>query len=68
MICTGATARRRRAARELFMFGIDSTPPTRERISELLDSCGLALREQRTLGRETGTERAWGGFAVAMVE
>lgn len=50
------------------MFGIDSTPPTRERISELLDSCALALREQRTLGRETGTERAWGGFAVAMVE
>jgi O-methyltransferase involved in polyketide biosynthesis len=57
-----------RAAGEPFKFGIDSTPPTRERLSELLQSCGLTLREQRTLGRETEQERAWGGFAVARVE
>jgi len=57
-----------RAAGEPFEFGIDSTPPTRERLSELLQSCGLTLREQRTLGRETEQERAWGGFAVARVE
>jgi hypothetical protein len=49
-------------------FGVDSTPPSRERLSELLQSCGLALFEQRTLGRETETERAWGGFAIAVVE
>ena len=56
-----------RAAGEPFKFGIDSTPPTRERVSELLQSCGLTLREQRTLGRETENERAWGGFAIASV-
>ena len=42
-----------RAAGEPFKFGIDSTPPTRERLSELLQSCGLTLREQRTPGWET---------------
>lgn len=57
-----------RAAGEPLKFGIDSTPPTRERLSELLQSCGLTLREQRTLGPETEKERAWGGFAVASVE
>jgi methyltransferase (TIGR00027 family) len=57
-----------RAAGEPFKFGIDSTPPTRERLSELLQSCGLMLCEQRTLGRETEKERAWGGFAVASAE
>lgn len=57
-----------RAAGEPLKFGIDSTPPTRERLSELLQACGLAQREQRTLGRESTTERAWGGFAVAVVE
>src|SRR5262249_4929705 len=39
-----------RAAGEPLKFGIDSTPPTRERPSELLQSCGLTLRKQRTLG------------------
>jgi hypothetical protein len=37
-------------------------------LSELLRSCGLTLREQRTLGQETEKERAWGGFAVASVQ
>lgn len=53
------------AAGEPFKFGIDSTPPSRERAAELLQSCGLTLVEQRTLGTETEGKRAWGGFAVA---
>jgi len=53
---------------EQLKFGVDSTPPSRERLSELLESCGLALLEQRTLGRDTELERAWGGFAIAIVE
>jgi methyltransferase (TIGR00027 family) len=56
-----------RAAGEPLRFGIDSTPPSRERLAELLHSCGLALAEQRTLGPETHNKRAWGGFAVAIV-
>ena len=56
-----------RAAGEPIKFGIDSTPPSRERLAEFLASCGLTLREQRTLGQETKEERAWGGFAVAGV-
>jgi len=56
-----------KAAGEPLKFGVDSTPPSRERVSELLQSCGLALLEQRTLGRESQTERAWGGFAIAVV-
>jgi methyltransferase (TIGR00027 family) len=54
-----------RAAGEPLRFGVDSTPPSRERLAELLQSCGLTLVEQRTLGPETGGKRAWGGFAVA---
>jgi hypothetical protein len=57
-----------KSAGEPLKFGVDSTPPSRERLSELLHSCGLALLEQRTLGRETQKERAWGGFAIAVVE
>jgi len=57
-----------RAAGEPLKFGIDSTPPSRERLAEFLQSCGLALGEQRTLGQETEGKRAWGGFATAMVK
>jgi methyltransferase (TIGR00027 family) len=53
---------------EPLKFGIDSTPPLRDRVTELLRACGLTLFKQRTLGRETQTERAWGGFTVAIVE
>jgi len=56
------------AAGEPLTFGIDSTPPSRERLAELLRSCGLALVEQRTLGQETEGKRAWGGFATAIVK
>jgi methyltransferase (TIGR00027 family) len=57
-----------KAAGEPLTFGIDSTPPSRERLAELLRSCGLSLGEQRTLGQETEGKRAWGGFATAIVE
>ncbi len=56
------------AGGEPFKFGIDSTPPSRERIAELLQSCGLSLAEQITLGQETEGKRAWGGFATAIVK
>ena len=56
-----------RAGGEPLTFGIDSTPPARERLMELLRSCGLTLVEQRTLGQETHGRRAWGGFALAIV-
>ena len=57
-----------KAAGEPLKFGIDSTPPLHDRTAELLASCGLTLLEQRTLGDESQTERAWGGFAVAVME
>lgn len=57
-----------RAAGEPLKFGIDSTPPSREHLAELLRSCGLSLGEQRTLGQETDGKRAWGGFATAIVK
>ena len=57
-----------RAAGEPLKFGVDSTPPSRERLAELLRSCGLALVEQCTLGQETEGKRAWGGFATATVK
>ncbi len=53
---------------EPLKFGIDSTPPSRERLAELLRSCGLALGEQRTAGQETEGKRAWGGCATAIVK
>lgn len=49
-----------RAAGEPLRFGIDSTPPSRDRLTELLQTCGLALAEQRTFGEETNAKRAWG--------
>jgi len=57
-----------KAGGEPLKFGVDSTPPSRERLAELLQSCGLSLDEQRTLGDETKGKRAWGGFAIAIVK
>jgi methyltransferase (TIGR00027 family) len=57
-----------KAVGEALKFGVDSTPPSRERLAELLRSCGLSLSDQRTLGGDTQTRRAWGGFATATVE
>lgn len=56
-----------RAAGEPLKFGVDSTPPSRERTAALLHSCGLELLEHRTLGLDTEAKRAWGGFATAAV-
>jgi methyltransferase (TIGR00027 family) len=56
------------AGGEPLKFSVDSTPPSRERLAGLLQSCGLTLIEQRTLGQETEGKRAWGGFAIAAVE
>lgn len=56
-----------RAGGEPLKFGIDSTPPARAHVVALLQSCGLALDEHRTLGQETGGKRAWGGCATAVV-
>ncbi len=56
-----------RAGGEPLRFGLDSTPPLEARLAELLQSCGLALEEQRTLGKETDGQCAWGGFVVASV-
>jgi methyltransferase (TIGR00027 family) len=52
---------------EPITWGIDRTPPVRDRIAELLGRCGLALVEHQTLGSETGSSHAWGGFAAAIV-
>ena len=49
-------------------FGIGSTPPSRQRSAEFLLSCGLTLAEERTLGDEAVGKRAWGGFAIGVVD
>lgn len=56
-----------RAGGEPLRFGVDSTPPAREQLAAVLRSCGLLLDEHRALGQETGGNRAWGGFATALV-
>jgi hypothetical protein len=56
-----------RAASEPLKFGIESRPSTKERLAELLQPCRLSLVEQHILGKEAGKERAWGGFALAIV-
>jgi methyltransferase (TIGR00027 family) len=56
-----------RAAGEPLVFGIDSTPPAADRLSEFVRGCGLEVSEQRTLGTEAEGKRAWGGFAVGVV-
>jgi methyltransferase (TIGR00027 family) len=48
-------------------FGLDTTPPARQRVAAFLASCGLSLEEQRNFGRETDRERPRAGFATAIV-
>ncbi|HEY0607250.1 MAG TPA: SAM-dependent methyltransferase, partial [Herpetosiphonaceae bacterium] len=52
---------------EPFRFGIDNTPPVRERVAAFLASCGLVLEQQRNFGVETDRQRAMAGFATARV-
>jgi len=55
------------ATGEPWTFGIDNTPPVRDRVAALLRACGLNLVEHRNFGHETDHSRALGGFAVAVV-
>jgi len=56
------------AGGEPLKFGVDATPPSRQGLADLLQSCGLTLVEQQTLGPETEGKRAWGGFSVSTVK
>jgi methyltransferase (TIGR00027 family) len=56
------------AGGEPLKFGIDSTPPSSERLADLLCSCGLSVVDQRTLGQELEGKRALAGFATAIVK
>lgn len=55
------------AAGEPLRFGIDSTPPVRQRVAAYLESCGLSLEEQRNFGQESDWQHAMAGFATAIV-
>jgi methyltransferase (TIGR00027 family) len=55
------------ATGEPWRFGIDNTPPVRERVAAFLESCGPALEEQRNFGPEKDGKRAMAGFATAIV-
>ena len=44
------------------------SPPSSERLAELLGSCGLSLVDHHTLGREIEGKRALAGFATAIVK
>jgi methyltransferase (TIGR00027 family) len=48
-----------RAGGEPFKFGIDSTPPSSERLAELLRSCGLSLVEQHPWGQRWKASTHW---------
>jgi methyltransferase (TIGR00027 family) len=52
---------------EPFRFGIDTTPPARQRVAAFLESYGLSLEEQRGFGEETDRTPAKGGFVTATV-
>ena len=56
-----------RATGESWKFGIDGTPPARDRVAEFVARCGLRLVEQRDFGGEPGNGRAPAGFAIAEV-
>jgi methyltransferase (TIGR00027 family) len=52
---------------EPWIFGIDNTPPVRERVAEFVAACGLRLLDQRNFGPEAGETRSLAGFAIAEV-
>lgn len=52
---------------EPWRFGIDNTPPVKQRVAAFVESCGLSLDEQRNFGPETERTRALAGFATAVV-
>ena len=55
------------ATGEPWRFGLDNTPPARERVASFLKECGLSLDKQYTIASETRGKRALGGFAIAVV-
>ena len=55
-----------KAVGEPWSFGMDSSPPVREQVAALLETCGLSLAEHRHLGQETDRKHAGGGFVVAI--
>lgn len=57
-----------KAGREPLKFAIDSTLPSVRHLTDLLQSCGLSMVEQRTLGEEINGKRILGGFVVAVVK
>ena len=56
-----------KATGEPWRFGIDNTPPVKERVAAFVESCGLSLEDQRNFGPETEGKRAMAGFATAIV-
>ena len=48
-------------------FGIDTTPPARDRVAEFLRPFGLAVEEHRNFGRESRRRGAPAGFVTAVV-
>ncbi len=56
-----------RFAGEPLTFGIDNTPPARERAAEFVTAFGLTLEEHRNFGRETRRRPAPAGFVTALV-
>jgi methyltransferase (TIGR00027 family) len=55
-----------RTTGEPWMFGMDMTPPARQRIASFLESVGLSLEEYRNFGTETDGKHAMAGFATAI--
>lgn len=54
-------------AGEPITFGIDNTPPARERAAEYVGAFGLTIEEHRNFGKETHRRRAPAGFVTATV-
>lgn len=48
------------ATGEPWRFGLDNTPPARERVASFLKECGLSLDEQYNIGSETRGSALWG--------
>lgn len=54
-------------ADEPITFGIENSPPARQRAAEFVGSFGLTLEEHRNFGKETRLRRAPAGFVTATV-
>lgn len=53
---------------ESWHFGIDTTPPARQRVAAFVQACGLTLEQHRIFGQESERKHARAGFATAIVE